>query len=122
MTRSPRSRRYLCRNLPADAAPCRDIRTHNEPTTCADWAATSFDHRCWFGIVPFGWRGPRRSRRGCRGTERLGRHRWKIERTIAWFDGYRRLTVRYERNGLNFLGFLCLAAAITCWKKLPHPT
>ncbi|OAA19550.1 hypothetical protein AAY23_110622, partial [Frankia casuarinae] len=25
-------------------------------------------------------------------------------------------------NGYNFLGFLCLAAAITCWKKLPHST
>ncbi|WP_084647110.1 transposase, partial [Parafrankia discariae] len=62
------------------------------------------------------------ARRGVESTERLGRHRWKIERTIAWLDGYRRLTVRYERNGRNFLGFLCLAAAITCWKKLPHPT
>ncbi|MEX5708193.1 IS5/IS1182 family transposase, partial [Parafrankia sp. FMc6] len=36
--------------------------------------------------------------------------------------GYRRLTLRYERNGRNFLGFVCLAAAITCWKKLPHST
>ncbi|OAA29943.1 hypothetical protein AAY23_10121, partial [Frankia casuarinae] len=25
-------------------------------------------------------------------------------------------------NGYNFLGFLCLAAAITCWKKLPRST
>nr|WP_261568236.1 IS5 family transposase [Frankia gtarii] len=66
--------------------------------------------------------GVRIARRGVDSTERLGRHRWKIERTIAWLDGYRRLTIRYERNGLNFLGFLCLAAAITCWKKLPHPT
>ncbi|WP_195905949.1 hypothetical protein [Parafrankia discariae] len=36
--------------------------------------------------------------------------------------GYHRLTVRYERHGRNFLGFLALAAALTCWKKLPHPT
>jgi transposase len=62
------------------------------------------------------------ARRGVESTERLGRHRWKIERTIAWLDGYRRLTIRYERDGRNFLGFLSLAAAITCWKKLPHPT
>ncbi|WP_112104560.1 IS5 family transposase [Parafrankia sp. Ea1.12] len=62
------------------------------------------------------------ARRGVESTERLGRYRWKIERTIAWLDGYRRLTIRYERNGRNFLGFLSLAAAITCWKKLPHPT
>ncbi len=62
------------------------------------------------------------ARRGVESTERLGRHRWKVERTLAWLGGYRRLTLRYERNGRNFLGFLTLAAAITCWKKLPHPT
>ncbi|WP_085949870.1 IS5 family transposase [Frankia casuarinae] len=62
------------------------------------------------------------ARRGVDSTERLGRHRWKVERTLAWLGGYRRLTIRYERNGYNFLGFLCLAAAITCWKKLPHST
>ncbi|ETA01515.1 hypothetical protein ThrDRAFT_02405 [Frankia casuarinae] len=55
-------------------------------------------------------------------TERLGRHRWKGERTISWLDGYRRLTIRYERDGRNFLGFLTLAATITCRKKLPPPT
>jgi transposase len=60
---------------------------------------------------------PRIARRGIESTERLGRHRWKIERTIAWLGGYRRLTVRYERNGHNFLGFVALAAALTCWKK-----
>ncbi len=62
---------------------------------------------------------PRIARRGIEDGERLGRYRWKIERTLAWLDGYRRLTVRYERNGHNFLGFLSLAAALTCWKKLP---
>ncbi|OHV50942.1 IS5 family transposase [Frankia sp. CcI156] len=62
------------------------------------------------------------ARRGVDSTERLGRHRWKVERTLAWLGGYRRLSPRYERNGYNFLGFLCLAAAITCWKKLPRST
>jgi transposase len=48
---------------------------------------------------------------------RLGRHgRWKIERTIAWLTGYRRLTIQYERDGNHFLAFLQLAAAITCYK------
>lgn len=65
---------------------------------------------------------PRIARRGIERADRLGRHRWKIERTIAWLGGYRRLTIRYERHGRTFLGFLSLAAAITCWKKLPHPT
>ena len=41
---------------------------------------------------------PRIARRGIESSERLGTHRWKIERTIAWLFGYRRLTIRYERK------------------------
>ncbi|REK83228.1 transposase [Rhodococcus erythropolis] len=52
-------------------------------------------------------------------NDRLGRYRWKIERTIAWLTGYRRLTIRYERRGEHFAGFLHLAAALACFKKLP---
>ncbi|MFF3577670.1 hypothetical protein [Streptomyces mirabilis] len=54
-------------------------------------------------------------RPGIESGERLGRHRWKIERSIAWLFGYRRLTVRYERKGSHILA---LAAALTCYKKL----
>jgi transposase len=41
-----------------------------------------------------------------------------IERTMAWFTGYRRLTLRYERKAEYFLAFLLLGAALTCHKKL----
>ncbi|MGW0917323.1 IS5 family transposase [Streptomyces sp. NPDC002784] len=81
----------------------------------ADKAYHSADHRRWLrmrGIVP------RIARPGIETGERLGRHRWKIERTIAWLFGYRRLTVRHERKGEHFLAFLGLAAALTCYKKL----
>nr|WP_217999454.1 IS5 family transposase [Rhodococcus wratislaviensis] len=73
-------------------------------------------HRQWLreeGIVP------RIARRGIERNDRLGRYRWKIERTIAWLTGYRRLTIRYERHAEHFAGFLHLAAALTCYKKLP---
>ncbi|MFC8016226.1 hypothetical protein ACFUR9_39450, partial [Streptomyces cinereoruber] len=50
------------------------------------------------------------------------RHRWKIERSISWLFGYRRLTIRYERKGSHFLAFLGLAAAIGCYKKLAKIT
>ena len=73
-------------------------------------------HRHWLrqrGIVP------RIARRGIDSSQRLGRHRWKIERTLAWLTGYRRLTLRYERHGMLFTAFLTLAAALTCYKKLP---
>jgi transposase len=61
---------------------------------------------------------PRIARRGIETSERLGRHRWKIERTIAWLSGYRRLTIRYERHAHLFTAFLTLGAALTCYKKL----
>jgi transposase len=41
---------------------------------------------------------PRIARRGIDGSERLGRHRWVVERTLAWFARFRRLAVRYERR------------------------
>jgi len=28
----------------------------------------------------------------------LGRHRWVVERTLAWLNRDRRLTIRYERD------------------------
>lgn len=61
---------------------------------------------------------PRIARPGVESSERLRRHRWKIERSISWLFGYRRMTVRYERKGGHFLAFLGLAAVMTCYKKL----
>jgi transposase len=58
------------------------------------------------------------ARKGIESAERLGRHRWVIERTISWLTGYRRLNIRHERKGTHYLGFLTLAAALTCYKKL----
>src|SRR3712207_8883626 len=34
------------------------------------------------------------ARRGVESSERLGRHRWVVERTLAWLNRYRRLTDR----------------------------
>jgi transposase len=61
---------------------------------------------------------PRIARRGIESSERLGRYRWRIERTISWIFGYRRLTVRYERKATYFAAFLALAATLTCYKRL----
>lgn len=85
----------------------------------ADKAYHSAEHLAWLrgrGIVP------RIARPGVESKERLGRHRWKVERSIAWLFGYRRLTVRYEQQGEHFLAFLALAAALTCYKKLAKIT
>ena len=57
---------------------------------------------------------PRISRRGVESGERLGRHRWVVERTLAWFARFRRVTVRYERRLDILLAFHLLAAALIC--------
>ncbi|MFI1794603.1 transposase, partial [Streptomyces olivaceoviridis] len=62
--------------------------------------------------------GVRIARKGIDSSERLGRQRWVIERTISWLTGYRRLSPRYERHPRNYLAFLGLAAAICCDKRL----
>jgi transposase len=55
------------------------------------------------------------ARRGVDSSERLGRHRWVVERTLAWFSRLRRLTVRYERRADIHQAFLSLAASLICW-------
>jgi transposase len=61
---------------------------------------------------------PRIARRGVESNTRLGRHRWKAERSLAWLVANRRLTVRYERRGDILTAFLHLACALICAGKL----
>ena len=49
---------------------------------------------------------------------RTYRHRWVIERTIAWFAAFRRLLVRHERSPRMFLAFFQLAAALIALRRL----
>lgn len=108
----------LVRGIPAVRSR-RGPRRRRPGKLRADKAYHSAENRSWLrgrGIAV------RIARPGVESSERLGRHRWKIERTIAWLFGYRRLTVRYERKGSHFLAFLGLAAALTCYKKLAKLT
>jgi transposase len=61
---------------------------------------------------------PRIARRGVDSSEKLGRYRWVAERTLAWFDRFRRLTVRYERRADIHLAFTTLAAALITFNQL----
>ena len=49
---------------------------------------------------------------------RTYRHRWIIERTIAWFGAFRRLLVRHERSTRMFLAFFQFAAALIALRRL----
>ena len=57
---------------------------------------------------------PRIARRGVDRSDRLGRHRCVVERTLAWFTRFRRVAVRYERRADICEAFHHLAAAVIC--------
>jgi transposase len=58
------------------------------------------------------------ARRGVDSSGRLGRHRWVVERTMAWLNGCRRLHRRYERKPEHFLAFTAIACALICYRRL----
>ena len=61
---------------------------------------------------------PRIARRGIESSQRLGQHRWVVERTFAWINQFRRLVVRYERHADLYRAFLVLAAALICFRAV----
>jgi transposase len=63
---------------------------------------------------------PRIARRGIESSERLGRYRWVVERTLSWLNRFRRLKVRYERRSDIHCAFLTLGCALIGWRNLSH--
>jgi transposase len=56
--------------------------------------------------------------KGIESTEKLGRHRWVVERTLAWLAKYRRLTIRYERREDIHEASLHLGCSLICFNYL----
>src|SRR5690606_5129474 len=61
---------------------------------------------------------PRIARRGVDSSDRLGRHRWVVERTFAWLNRFRRLTIRYERRLDIHMAFTVLGCALVCLNQI----
>jgi transposase len=61
---------------------------------------------------------PRIARKGIESSQRLGRHRWTVEWTVAWLAGCRCLHRRYERKAEHFLAFAGIATALMCFPRL----
>jgi len=61
---------------------------------------------------------PRIARRGVDSSARLGRHRWKVERSLAWLSCWRRLQVRWDRDSGRWFAFVLLACAVVCFNRL----
>lgn len=58
------------------------------------------------------------ARPGRERRDRLGRHRWVVERTFAWLNQFRRLRIRYERRDDIHLAFLLLGCALITWRAV----
>lgn len=46
--------------------------------------------------------------------------RWVVEVSHSWFNRFRRLLIRWEKKGANYLGFVQLAACLIVYRKLRH--
>lgn len=64
------------------------------------------------------WIESRIARPGVESSERLGRHRWVVERTFAWLNQIRRLIIRYERRDDIYDAFHELGYSLVCFNFL----
>ena len=104
----------LVRGIPPVRSP-RGPRRREPDKLHAD-KGYDYDHlRRWLrqrGITP------RIARRGVESSAHLGKHRWTVERTMAWLSGTRRLHRRYERRADHFLAFTSIACTLICYRRL----
>jgi hypothetical protein len=68
---------------------CRPAKCH---------ADKAYDHRCYRAYLTRRGIKVRIARCGVESSQRLGRHRWKAERSIAWLAGCRRLRICYDQD------------------------
>jgi transposase len=95
---------------PAGGRRCRPAKVH---------ADKAYDHRRCRGYLTRRGIKVRIARCGIESSQRLGRHRWTAERSIAWLAGCRRLRVRYDRDSERFFAFAMLACARLGYNRLP---
>jgi transposase len=58
------------------------------------------------------------ARIGIESKQRLGKHRWVVERTMAWVLAFRKLATRYDRTAETITPLTTLAIAVTGMRKL----
>ena len=81
----------------------------------ADKGYDSHANRAWLrhrGIRP------RIARRGIESSARLGRYRWRVERSLSWLSCWRRLQLRWDRDSGRWFAFILLAYAVVCFNRL----
>lgn len=61
---------------------------------------------------------PRIARRGIESSQKLGCHRWVVERTLSWLSRFRRLAIRYERRADVHKALVTLGCALVCLNQI----
>jgi transposase len=61
------------------------------------------------------------ARREVESSTRLGRHRWKVERSLSWLSCFRRLQVRWDRGSGRWFAFVLVACALVCCNRVLVP-
>ena len=47
---------------------------------------------------------------------------WVVEVGHAWFNRFRRLLIRWDKQAVNYLAFIQVAACLIVYRKLRHAT
>ena len=106
-------------DIPPVATPAGGRR--RRPDRCH--ADKGYDYRNCRGYLTRRGIKVRIARRDIESSERLGRHRWKAERTIAWLFGCRRLGVRDDRGSERCYAFGLLACCrLSFHRSTDHTT
>lgn len=99
-TNDAQALRPLVRAIPAVRS-WRGPRRRKPARLHADTAYDIAELRHWVADRGIG---VRIARKGIEPSDRLGRHRWVVERTFSWLTGYHRLNLRYDRKAEHVLG------------------
>jgi transposase len=62
------------------------------------------------------------ARRGVESSARLGRQRWRAERSLSWLSCYRRLGMRWDHCSGRYFAFVEVACSLLCFKALRRLT
>ena len=50
---------------------------------------------------------------------RFARQRWRVERSFAWLQQFRRLAVRWDHSLVAYRGFVTVACTVLCLREFP---
>jgi transposase len=78
------------------------------------YADRGYDHDKYRRLVRARGITPRIARRGAG----LGKHRWYVERTIAWLHAFKKLRLRTERRADVHQALISVACSVICLRQL----